>query len=503
MELSLCHRNACPFTLARFVLLAFRFANADSPSPESCTINTIFENLNYMRNSGITMRTFAERDMRNWRPDMELADVMYGNCTVNVGGRYWIVHVDFPDNRSFHDGSHPATFLGDFVGSERAMGLCAPASCSVIRVRDVMIPLFWFMRLQSSVDGITFDEAIYVNKKLFEWEPGRELIWLRKEIPLMRNMMEVRAQELASWHELDVSWAVLGFPGTGTTTLMRRLHSHPEIEALWEPQQAAVMEEHFFFYGRTSHLPPREEVDAFNAHRTKEGTARSRGVKRTSYVLSDASLYRLARVPGLLAIVVIQDPVARAERQYLQLVGRWLARDPSFEIPPLDVCIDQYCGYNSLDDRVPGSLSQGAPPPDGQKGWLLDPMAFRMSRRVKRVIGVLGRKRLLLVDTSELDSGRRFFDALTDRLGVARFQSVPDTRANLNMWTPQATGEIRRKVVEAVGKERHEAGLRILRVLLAIERAELGKMLLARPWAAGLDGLPPWTRLGSMAVPRT
>merc|ERR1712046_192820 len=110
-------------------------------------------------------------------------------------------------------------------------------------------------------------------------------------------------------------------------------------------------EEHFFVYDRIRHLPAVREVAAFNGITTKakalgkQGAVPSRGIKRGSYYGSDAALARLARVPKLRVIVVLQDPTLHAEKMYFANV-EVLIRSPAAEdalpgLPAISDCLQQ------------------------------------------------------------------------------------------------------------------------------------------------------------------
>ena len=63
----------------------------------------------------------------------------------------------------------------------------------------------------------------------------------RFELSAIRHCMRMKSVTLP----VDVSWAVLGFAGNGTTSLIMHLHGHPELEVFYEPDRWEALEEHF------------------------------------------------------------------------------------------------------------------------------------------------------------------------------------------------------------------------------------------------------------------
>ena len=59
----------------------------------------------------------------------------------------------------------------------------------------------------------------------------------RFELIAISHCMQVEINEIVGWAGLDVSWAVLGFAGTGTTFLVMNSHGHPDLEFIYEPEQ--------------------------------------------------------------------------------------------------------------------------------------------------------------------------------------------------------------------------------------------------------------------------
>ncbi|CAK0796937.1 unnamed protein product, partial [Prorocentrum cordatum] len=272
---------------------------------QGCGLQNLLErHLAYVDHSGAEMRTYAERNPL-WRAEMLSAAAYQRNCTRRVGGRYWIATTRFLDN--FTDawsGESMGTHLGFSRGDGSAInGMCVPAPCSELRVREVMVPLLWYLRLFGSIRDITMPEAAMRFKLNMQDRPEVVDKIFKDELPQVRRLLDVEVEEASSWSELDVSWAILGFAGSGTSTLAWNLHQHPELELLYDPAQMSVGEEHFFLYDRTSHLPNQREVFEFNAQRRKPGHQRLlRGVKRPSYIESPAALARLAQIPGLIGI---------------------------------------------------------------------------------------------------------------------------------------------------------------------------------------------------------
>lgn len=302
--------------------------------------------------------------------------------------------------------------------------------------------------------------------------------------------MQVEVNEIAGWDELDVSWAVLGFAGTGTTSLVMNLHGHPELELIYEPDQRFVLEEHFFMYGRIAHLPSRRQVLDFNAQQTKKpGERRLRGVKRTSYMWSPAALSRFALIPRLKAIVVIRDPVDMAERQYLHTVGSCLDLDTTYRFPQFDECVGRICVMSCIAHSARGL---------DVHDFRLGAENFTLSVPLRATVVALGRNRLLVVDTEELKYGDcAFYNSVAGFIGVkapfpanstfGRAHERQDTGAQLS------TAAVRRMVLASPGGAKGiAAGRAALWHALVPERQALRTLLGAFPSLRPSGILPKW-----------
>eukprot|EP00927_Polykrikos_kofoidii_P083174 TRINITY_DN8463_c0_g1_i2.p1 TRINITY_DN8463_c0_g1~~TRINITY_DN8463_c0_g1_i2.p1 ORF type:complete len:398 (+),score=32.89 TRINITY_DN8463_c0_g1_i2:58-1251(+) len=370
-----------------------------------CTLADVLGNgLGYAMLTGIKMRTYAEKEP-DWLQDMDFAQSAYRNCTQQLGGRFWLVHVEYPKNYTYPDGQTASVFFGDW-GIDRAVGMCTPSTCSANFVKDIVVPFYWYIKHVSIRHNHALESTIWYHTRLVMDNDDRVLTLQRSILPSIREGMRLRVDEVASWDELDVSWAVIGFPNSGTTTLMTNLNAHPELNVVYEPEQEAVMEEDFFIYRRTSFLPSRADVAAFNslrATRNHGSVQPRRGVKRPSYIRSDASLSRLSRVPGLVVIVLVRDPVAVAEREYVRRVWQCVADDSSCNPPSLDTCA-------SLDSCVQDcQLDFDLALKRTGKGFCAFEKALGSARRIKMAVRFLGRENVFLADTSELAGGAAFY----------------------------------------------------------------------------------------------
>merc|ERR1740117_1129965 len=108
------------------------------------------------------------------------------------------------------------------------------------------------------------------------------------------------AYELSDWAAHDLSWAIVGCRGCGTTSLAANLHRHPELELLYTSVHSDVLEDGGYFAFSNCALPTREKVRCFNAWKTKaivdESVARSRlrGVKHPYYGENLKAIRRLS-----------------------------------------------------------------------------------------------------------------------------------------------------------------------------------------------------------------
>lgn len=485
---SLLWRVTWPFFAFSTMASGGDFEETRVANPRTCTIESLFRKQDqYLLYSGDPVRTYAEQD-RAWRIKMARAVAAYQNCT-GIEGRFWVATVDFPENATDFYGERMSDYLGDLATDRRALTVCAPALCSAVWVREVMVPMMWFIRLWASIHKQETNVAVDTFQH-FALRPETRRTQMFVELPAVRRMMRVEVQEMASWDQIELSWAVLGFPGMGTSSLMMNLHMHPEFEAVYAQEEFKCWEEHFFLYGRIHHLPLASDVAAINARRIKLDASstmvasRLRGVKRTSYVMSPSALARLALVPGLKTIVVVRDPVEVVERTFIIHMNYCALQHPGMSFPCLDECFPGPCAVPwcaGLEEHT-NKLLQG--------GY--------MASQVYAAAKTLGKGRLLVVDFSELAQGRRFYDALAMSLGAskpyvadARF----DRRANVRSRdTTLPVIELRRQLLaDPRTGACHARGLANLRGLLRSERLAVRDLLRSLPSLRPTDApLPSW-----------
>eukprot|EP00928_Gymnodinium_smaydae_P006176 TRINITY_DN12153_c0_g1_i1.p1 TRINITY_DN12153_c0_g1~~TRINITY_DN12153_c0_g1_i1.p1 ORF type:complete len:703 (-),score=136.07 TRINITY_DN12153_c0_g1_i1:31-2139(-) len=377
------------------------------------------------------------------------------------------------------------------------LGVCAAAECSAHAVRTVLLQSLWSRPREAAAQQQ-------------QQQQQRSLLRMHERGPAL--------EELAAWSDHRLDWAILGFEGCGTTTLAAALHLHPELEVLHADD---LLEDGSYFLtgaagsggsrgaggggGGLGLLPSRLDTLRFNAWATKPptvGSRRVRGIKRPQYVRSNGALARLGEVPGLRAVLLIDDPVALAERQYLKNAGRCQVENASFKIPPLAACLVRPCMPRCSGRRG----DQRERPP-----FALDLTSFQMAGRVRRTLAVLGgpgARRLLLATRGDLKRGRVFYDAVAAFVGATRrFPAASDgplsslvlneASGNAPAPTPGLQRELGLK--NAAARRAHERALTRLRASFAGERkalCELFKQLLP-PTA---KSCPAWAQTADTAA---
>eukprot|EP00928_Gymnodinium_smaydae_P020895 TRINITY_DN18085_c0_g1_i1.p1 TRINITY_DN18085_c0_g1~~TRINITY_DN18085_c0_g1_i1.p1 ORF type:complete len:522 (-),score=93.22 TRINITY_DN18085_c0_g1_i1:159-1724(-) len=223
-------------------------------------------------------------------------------CWIN-GGRYWEAELQLAAynwsqsfNVSADDGALAAALkalpnFGRFGLPQLVRSsVCAPASCGRAAVLAAVLPRYF-------------------------------QVLLRSPVPLPRPRLEhVTAHELADWEGLRIDFAVMGADNCGSTSLYHNLGQHPDIDFSTENPAGD------YFFGAIAHrlLPLRSHIDAF--HRARARSERQLGRGRRSMrgffnpMLHQAALARqaLASIDGLRVIMVVCDPVGRAEKAFMR-----------------------------------------------------------------------------------------------------------------------------------------------------------------------------------------
>eukprot|EP00929_Paragymnodinium_shiwhaense_P089286 TRINITY_DN49451_c0_g1_i2.p1 TRINITY_DN49451_c0_g1~~TRINITY_DN49451_c0_g1_i2.p1 ORF type:complete len:543 (+),score=85.62 TRINITY_DN49451_c0_g1_i2:2-1630(+) len=157
----------------------------------------------------------AWEDLPGWRQGLRAAEAAFRNCTQLVRGRVWATAVD----ESSVDKSQPTKrLLWEKLGRPICLAVCAPRACSKQQVSEIAAPLVFGAYLTAKVEGANI-------ATILEAVAGSNLA-----LPALPLGFE--AEELSSWSELQISWIIMGFPGTGTTTLASSLQRHPDLETL-------------------------------------------------------------------------------------------------------------------------------------------------------------------------------------------------------------------------------------------------------------------------------
>jgi len=237
----------------------------------------------------------------------EVAEAQHRACREN-GGRYWETEMNTMqylralqfegefsgmhyDGCGAHDGSCPSNIVDDLKARLELLpelircGLCAPQSCEVDDVRNVVFRRYLAMMLH-----LDFDLP----------PPSAD---------------EFQAKELLPWADLQVDFVIAGCGNCGTTSLRKNLLRHRDVAFT-----STVEDQWFWRHDRG--LPYRSEVDSFNTAWV-EKAQRLVGPQPTIRGLADPGLFGdarirqvLARIPSLKVVVVVCDPVSRFEKFY-------------------------------------------------------------------------------------------------------------------------------------------------------------------------------------------
>eukprot|EP00928_Gymnodinium_smaydae_P097668 TRINITY_DN8904_c0_g3_i1.p1 TRINITY_DN8904_c0_g3~~TRINITY_DN8904_c0_g3_i1.p1 ORF type:complete len:522 (-),score=112.64 TRINITY_DN8904_c0_g3_i1:94-1659(-) len=350
----------------------------------------------YFGYTGLNLETYAERSP-SWRTDMSDAMTALAGCRAlpHGGGRYWDVAVEVLPNAS-----HPlAFFIREALQGLQSLefAVCAPVACNAADLRSLVVPGVFL--------PMTFGwGAAAVMAAGSGAESGRAA--LRSIVdPGIHRSLKISAVEMGAWSELDLSWAILGFGGGGTSSVAWNLHQHPDLELLYEPDTEGInYEDYFFLYSRTRHLPTRHEVRRFNRARKTQGDPSRktlRGVKRGNYAYSDAALARLGLIPNLRAILMLRDPAKQAWNGYLDCIRRALEAADAKSLAAVDEVTLEACGKQDVMASYVESLLV----------------------RFNATLRVFGRHRVFFAPAEEMGAGRPFWNRLTAFLGARPFPS--------------------------------------------------------------------------------
>ena len=407
----------------------------------------------------------------------------FQRCVDGLGARLWATTVQDAANTSSVLASGRGAIAADLMWSA-SWAVCAPRGCSEGAVRSVIVPAVWAARsCGRPTPGSSAEGCV---------KPAR----LAATAAPLLHAVGLRVQELAAWSELDLSWAILGLAGCGTSSFAAALHSHPELELL---HTDSLLEDSSFFLSPMTHpfaLPTRLEVSRFNrwgtkARSTSRSARRLRGVKRPQYIRSDLALARLGQVPGLRALAVLDDPALRAEREYLKNAARCRQQNASFLPPALGACLGRVC------------MPRCPRPRSGQRsGFDLREGDFLAAQRVRRALAELGseaEERFFLAERRSLaEDPLAFYNRAADFLGVGAFpEATVFAAVNEANLAPASTADLRGELFALRGPgspARHEMGLALLRGFFAGERWELRELFRRLPPRLPPAAWPAWLR---------
>eukprot|EP00928_Gymnodinium_smaydae_P022251 TRINITY_DN18747_c0_g1_i1.p1 TRINITY_DN18747_c0_g1~~TRINITY_DN18747_c0_g1_i1.p1 ORF type:complete len:511 (+),score=101.89 TRINITY_DN18747_c0_g1_i1:64-1596(+) len=463
-------------------------------------------------------------DDADWRERMTKVTELQRRC-LGIGGRLWMADVLFRGNFTDADGQS-VTEAGSPIVIPRSV--CAPAGCSRAAMRTVLVPFYWSLVLAAvraqrlSEPSFSEEEDILPTQSVRE--RARALLLMRG-VSAFRLGAEIVVEELGAWASMQLAWVVIGFEGCGTTSLATHLQRHPDLELVFVKGRPYLGSK--FFWGDWPHhhrltepairglrgrlLPYRSEVELFNAWHSKplpaspQALPRLRGIKSPKYVTDGVSLARLAEIPGLRAMIILEDPVLRIERAYLKNVAAWLADNATRELPSLASCIESPCGplvyvQEGLWDPVRDP---------GHSQLAIMPEAFVASRHIAAAAAKFGEDRLLLIAREELRSDdRKLYGRLAAFLNVKAYAedaNVTEVVGNAMHHAPKPTwalrNDLRSLAAGAASSEflrSHDATLAALRGLFRTELETLrGLFLRLSGSGPSRTALPGWLTQGT------
>lgn len=372
----------------------------------------------------------------------------YMACKHRLEGRFWRVTTGFAQNYSL---ICPGCLIDERLNSPWTLGLCVPRACSPSALRSLIVPAL--VLAESSVKPVAV---------------------LRRFTGVVRkSLSELVVTELADWSEIELSFAIIGFPGCGTSSLAINLYGNSDLEMLVEEEEEAYIEAGIFrnhwepsrLHGRArmaaemrpsspALLPMKIVVSVIN----KWSNGRLTGFKNPIYY-SGLPLARLARVPALRVVVLLADPAELFERSYLKSIRSCTKVGTQPTPPALADCIEVPCEC--------WCHCAGIPVFAGNR-------EFAMSKYLHEVVSYFGPERVFVATKDFLSRGRAFYDRVADFLGARPFPAAADDNwitRNKDFLNVSTSG-VRAEVL-AMDAERHVASMRAARKYFGEERAAL------------------------------
>ncbi|CAE8600241.1 unnamed protein product, partial [Polarella glacialis] len=261
------------------------------------------------------VRSEVELSRRNWawnkeRPETELgyiemlvyqARTYLAACWAH-GGRFWESEVHLADYIGNMSGD-VADALFDLViprmkdlttHNYLRFAMCVPAMCDSTAIRRLLIPRF-------------------LGAHLAGWDIAGQDFFLPAPSP-----EHAIPEELTDWANLSLDFVIAGTQRCGTASLWQNLGRHPEIGFIHGMEEDT---DYFFANGvQRRMLPLKSQVVEFNGRWAASGQQRPALVGLRHVKILQYPLARLlaAQVPRLVPIVVLCDPVGRAEKEFLQ-----------------------------------------------------------------------------------------------------------------------------------------------------------------------------------------
>ena len=211
---------------------------------------------------------------------LNISEVSASLCWASQA-RYWELklrkrlYFDWIDDLSDCHGCEALVERVKQLAPQISIGFCAPESCEASEVRRDLAAKYFMAVLRSPID----------------FPPSEQL----------------QVQELSHWSQLRLDFLVAGVEHCGTTSLGRWLQ---QLEAV----EFSCQGEDDFFFQHDRLLPFVTEVETFNQKwRSKETL---KGLRHPNLWSHLRVRMALARIPNLLVLVAVCDPLSRLEKAF-------------------------------------------------------------------------------------------------------------------------------------------------------------------------------------------
>eukprot|EP00931_Biecheleriopsis_adriatica_P053868 TRINITY_DN31632_c0_g1_i2.p1 TRINITY_DN31632_c0_g1~~TRINITY_DN31632_c0_g1_i2.p1 ORF type:complete len:224 (+),score=36.70 TRINITY_DN31632_c0_g1_i2:75-674(+) len=157
---------------------------------------------------------------------------------------------------------------------------------------------------------------------------------------------QVDLEELYAWSDLDIDFVIAGVQTCGTASLWQNLERHPQIAFTHNLSEDT---DYFFTNQVARHLlPSKSIVQKFNTwglDRQKPAIVGLRHVKIMQYPIAR---FVVSQIPKLTPLVMLCDPIGRAEKLYLIYCEKEQHCTGKF-----GKATSAYCRPGHADEKVP------------------------------------------------------------------------------------------------------------------------------------------------------